>query len=130
MARMPIANSKSIMIEGRLRTAMGHALKSADLHAQQPKAPLIMAFIELSARSSALITIVNRPLWQYNPPASKLAQAEYSRRLRARKYSQNEARNWAKRVENERRESLRRSASETAKRWGGGITCTNVAPLP
>ncbi|MEM7689753.1 MAG: hypothetical protein AAF291_12095 [Pseudomonadota bacterium] len=77
---------------------------------------------------SALVTIVNRPFWQYNPPASKLAQAEYSRRLRARKYSQNEARNWAKRVETERRESLRRSASETAKRWGGGITCTNVAP--
>ena len=53
MARMPIANSKSIMIEGRLRTAMGDALKSADLCAQQPKAPLITALIDLSARSSA-----------------------------------------------------------------------------
>lgn len=77
---------------------------------------------------SALVTIVNRQFWQYNPPASRLAQAEYSRRLRARKYSENEARNWAKRVEDERRTSLRQSASRTAERLGAGVTCTNVAP--
>ncbi len=77
---------------------------------------------------SALVTIVNRPFWQYNPPASRLAQAEYSRRLRARKYSQAEARKWAKRVEDERRQSLRQAARRTAERWGGGITCTNEAP--
>lgn len=77
---------------------------------------------------SALVTIVNRPFWQYNPPASKLAQAEYSRRLRARKYGQREAKAWAQRVEDERRTSLRQSASRTQERWGGNLRCTNIAP--
>lgn len=77
---------------------------------------------------SALVTIVNKQFWQYNPPASKLADAEYRRRLRARKYSQNEAKAWASRVEDERRRDLRRAATSTAQRLGGNIRCTNVAP--
>ena len=48
MARMPIANSKSIMIEGRLRAAMADALNSKGSCVQQPKATLPLGAVILS----------------------------------------------------------------------------------
>lgn len=76
----------------------------------------------------ALVAMADRPYWQYNPPASRLVIEEYRRRLRARKYSEREAKAWAKRVEDERRRDMQQTASRMAERWGGSMKCTNVAP--
>lgn len=51
---------------------------------------------------SAILGITRQHYWQYNPPATLIISAEYRKRLRARKYSQVQANNWARREQQAR----------------------------
>ncbi|MDN3646242.1 hypothetical protein QWY75_08515 [Pontixanthobacter aestiaquae] len=81
-----------------------------------------------SLSDAALLAMVNKQYWQYNPPASRKVMAEYQRRLRVQRYNDREAKLWADRVERERRQELATMANRMAERWGTSIKCTNVAP--
>lgn len=77
----------------------------------------------------ALAAIISGPYWQYNPAASRLADGEYRRRMRVQKFNQRDAKEWAQRVVQERRNEMLTAANRTSERWGAAnVRCTNVAP--
>lgn len=56
---------------------------------------------------AAILAMVGAHYWQYNPPASRLVDAEYRRRLRARNYSEAQGRSWTQRAAADRAEQAR-----------------------
>lgn len=58
---------------------------------------------------AVIVATLNRRYWQYNPPASIIVENEYRRRMRALKYSQDQARRMVQREEEERLERERRA---------------------
>ncbi len=56
---------------------------------------------------ASILAMVEAQYWQYNPPASRLVDAEYRRRLRVRNYSQAQGRSWGERAARDRAEQAR-----------------------
>lgn len=56
---------------------------------------------------AAILAMVGARYWQYNPPATRLVDAEYRRRLRARNYSEAQGRSWTQRAAADRAEQAR-----------------------
>ncbi|WP_170304694.1 hypothetical protein [Croceicoccus estronivorus] len=56
---------------------------------------------------AAILAIIGNHYWQYNPPASRIAEAEYQRRLRVRKYNAAQSRSWAERAAADRARQAR-----------------------
>lgn len=82
-----------------------------------------------SFSDAAILSVMNSPYWQYNPPASKLVIEEYQRRLRVMKFNQRDAAAWAQRVQDERRADMENAAVRMSERLGAAnVRCTNVAP--
>jgi len=59
----------------------------------------------------AIYTIANKHYWQYNPPATRLVWAEYQRRLRVKRQTENAAQQWAKRAADDRAEQARAASA-------------------
>ncbi|MEH6759108.1 MAG: hypothetical protein V7676_16585 [Parasphingorhabdus sp.] len=60
---------------------------------------------------AAVVALANQYYWQYNPPATRIIFAEYQRRLRVRKYTENEGKQWAARAAKERAAQAASAAS-------------------
>lgn len=83
----------------------------------------------------AIYSIATKHYWQYNPPATRLVDAEYRRRMRARRQSDSEARAWAQRAADDRARQARqanapyvgsigRGKAANPKPGSGVYTCT------
>lgn len=83
----------------------------------------------------AIYAIATKHYWQYNPPATRLLEAEYRRRLRAKRQSDAEARAWAQRAADDRARQARqanapyvgsigRGRASNPKPGSGVYTCT------
>ena len=57
----------------------------------------------------AIYAIANKHYWQYNPPATRLVDAEYRRRMRMMRQTQSEAQRWAQRAADDRAAQARRA---------------------
>lgn len=57
----------------------------------------------------AIYAIANEHYWQYNPPATRLVDAEYRRRMRMMRQTQSEAQRWAQRAADDRAAQARRA---------------------
>ncbi|WP_306094850.1 hypothetical protein [Qipengyuania flava] len=57
----------------------------------------------------AIYAIANKHYWQYNPPATRLVDAEYRRRMRMMRQTQSEAQRWAERAADDRAAQARRA---------------------
>ncbi|WP_339827694.1 hypothetical protein [uncultured Parasphingorhabdus sp.] len=60
---------------------------------------------------AAVVALANQYYWQYNPPATRIIFAEYQRRLRVRKYTENEGKQWAARAAKDRAAQAASAAS-------------------
>lgn len=66
---------------------------------------------------AAIMAMVEHRYWQYNPPATRLVDAEYRRRLRVKNYTAQEGSRWAQRAAADRAEQARRADAP----WVGSI---------
>lgn len=62
-----------------------------------------------SFSDEAIYAIAYKHYWQYNPPASRIIDAEYTRRMRAKRQSVDEGRRWAERAAADRAEKARQA---------------------
>ncbi|RJX67871.1 hypothetical protein D6858_07860 [Tsuneonella suprasediminis] len=62
-----------------------------------------------SFSDEAIYAIAYKHYWQYNPPASRIIEAEYTRRLRAKRQSVDEGRRWAERAAADRAQKARQA---------------------
>jgi hypothetical protein len=83
----------------------------------------------------AIYAIANKHYWQYNPPATRLVDAEYRRRMRMMRQTQSEAQRWAQRAADDRAAQARRAnapyvgslgsgSSSRPKSGSGVVVCT------
>ena len=83
----------------------------------------------------AIYAIANKHYWQYNPPATRLVDAEYRRRMRMMRQTQSEAQRWAQRAADDRAAQTRRAnapyvgslgsrSSSRPKPGSGVVVCT------
>ena len=83
----------------------------------------------------AIYAIANKHYWQYNPPATRLVDAEYRRRMRMMRQTQSEAQRWAQRAADDRAAQARRAnapyvgsigrgSSSRPKPGSGVVVCT------
>lgn len=81
----------------------------------------------------AVYAMANQYYWQYNPPATRIIFAEYQRRLRVRKYNENEGKRWAERAAQDRAQQAAKSyapsssGSRAVSRKGSCTTVTDHA---
>ncbi|VWX57285.1 hypothetical protein [Sphingorhabdus sp. 109] len=86
----------------------------------------------------AVYTIANKFYWQYNPPATRLVFAEYQRRMRMKRQSENDARQWAQRAADDRAQQARQANARPVgslgtgkpykpKRGSGLVVCTSYS---
>ncbi|WP_144095703.1 hypothetical protein [Croceicoccus sediminis] len=66
---------------------------------------------------AAIMAMIAHRYWQYNPPASRIVDAEYRRRLRVKNYTAQEESRWAQRAAADRAEQARRADAP----WVGSI---------
>lgn len=59
--------------------------------------------------TEAIYAIEHNRYWQYNPPATRIVQAEYFRRLRAQRQTADEGRRWAERAAADRAQQARQA---------------------
>ena len=68
----------------------------------------------------AIYAIANKHYWQYNPPATRLVDAEYRRRIRMMRQTQSEAQRWAQRAADDRAAQARRANAPYVGSLGSG----------
>ena len=68
----------------------------------------------------AIYAIANKHYWQYNPPATRLVDAEYRRRMRMMRQTQSEAQRWAQRAADDRAAQARRANAPYVGSIGSG----------
>jgi hypothetical protein len=68
----------------------------------------------------AIYAIANKHYWQYNPPATRLVDAEYRRRMRMMRQTQSEAQRWAQRAADDRAAQARRANAPYVGSLGSG----------
>ena len=68
----------------------------------------------------AIYAIANRHYWQYNPPATRLVDAEYRRRMRMMRQTQAEAQRWAQRAADDRAARARQANAPYVGSLGSG----------
>ena len=75
----------------------------------------------------AIYAIANKHYWQYNPPATRLIDAEYRRRMRMMRQTQSEAQRWAQRAADDRAAQARQANAPYVGSLGGG---SSTRPKP
>ena len=68
----------------------------------------------------AIYAIANKHYWQYNPPATRLVDAEYRRRMRMMRQTQSEAQRWAQRAADDRAQKARQANAPYVGSLGTG----------
>lgn len=84
----------------------------------------------LTFSDAAILAMVENHYWKYNPPATRIVDAEYRRRLRVMRMTSQQASDWARRAAKDRAEQARRADAPWVGSIGGSTRSTSSSKKP